>query len=103
MVCAEPSVTERFGLELMSFLESWQGRDGLAWTMGFEGSFIAMPPSVDEHGNRWRQSRRGPQIKLHLVITDTTRVDELPLAWYLDGSETVRASNPLRPPPAEKG
>lgn len=88
-----PDVLQEFGTALLEFLESWRGRPGLSLDFRADRSRIEEEPGLDPAtGIRWMRSRRGPQIRLHLVATDAAATpSEIEAAYWRDPSEWATA------------
>ena len=75
--------------DLDALLHRWNERTGGQWTETILYSFVDKE-SLDDYARQ----RRGPQVKIALTLTDTTRADELTAAHYPDGT-------PIDSPPVE--
>ena len=76
-----PDPISEFLIELDGLLRRWNGRTAGHWT-----EQIVYSLNEEDPAKGCARLRRGPQAKINLTVTDTSRTDDLTTARYADAS-----------------
>lgn len=74
-------------------LKAWADGTGCRWDMQIKASFIETEPV-----GGFRNHRRGPQTQIILTFTDTSRLDDIPDAFYWDTADPFTKGEPVTLP-----